>query len=131
MLTREQERAQHAYRCVREVVEDKDVSFDDYRTLINGLGANIMRSGLAATVAFVQRYRNEKVVGLFWKHLAGAKIHYLEGVSSKDLAEKIYELELNQYMHVTREMLKQALWFRRATQAYKAQSDHKGEAQNA
>ena len=90
-----------------------------------------MRSGLAATVAFVQRYRNAGIIRLLWKHLAGAKIHYLEGVSSENLAEKIYQLELNQYMHVTREMLKQALWFRRATQAYKAQSDHKGEAQDA
>ncbi len=52
MITRDQKRARHAYDRVRAL--DAGLR-DEYKTLLFALGPNVMRSGLAAALAFVER----------------------------------------------------------------------------
>jgi CRISPR-associated protein Cmr5 len=111
-MTRDQKRALHAYKCVRDVpaAERKN-----YKILVNDLGSRVLRSGLAATMAFIERDKSKDAVKLFMSHLGGAQI---PGLSAKgDVFEQIRALELDDYMLVTRELLKVVTWFKRAVQA--------------
>jgi hypothetical protein len=56
----------------------------DYEIAVNDLGANILRSGLCAAIAAVQRLgeRGDLLLG----HLASAGVPGLEGAAAKDLA---------------------------------------------
>lgn len=69
--TRDQKRAAHAYKCVSEVEPSLR---KDYNARVNGLGAQVIRSGLAATVAFLERDRDSAAVKLLFKHLLDANI---------------------------------------------------------
>ena len=112
-MTREQERAAHAFVCIRKVGAANQ---KNYKILVNEFGTNIIRSGLMAAIAFIQRYRDQGVARLFFEHLAGASIPGLH-CNGGDLAAHIKKLEANEYMFTTREFLKIALWFKRAAQA--------------
>lgn len=115
MITRDQERAQHAYKCYEGL---KPEQRENYKVLVNGLGANILRSGLAATVAFLEREnsRSRAEAKLLLDHLGAAGIPGLEG-DHGTLPRKVRALQLDDYMLATREMLRVVLWFRRAVQA--------------
>jgi CRISPR-associated protein Cmr5 len=117
MITRDQRRAQHAYKSFASL-QTKEQR-DNYKVLVNGLGANILRSGLAATIAFFEREnaRSRTEAELLLEHLAKANIPGLEGTTATTLPDKVRKLELEQYILATREMLRVALWFRRAVQA--------------
>lgn len=112
MLIRDQQRALHAYGCVDTVRGDDR---KNYRIAVNDLAANIMRSGLCAAVAAVQRLgtRGE----LLLQHLAAAGVPGLESAKAGDLARRVRELDAEAYMIATREMLHVAMWLKRATQA--------------
>lgn len=114
MLTRDQVRAQHAYACVKAAKDDG--CLEDYKILVNSLGANVMRSGLAAAIAFLEREKRKEVT-LFLNHLAAAKIPGLDGTNAQTLPAKVRALQLQDYMLATRELLRVVLWFRRAVQA--------------
>lgn len=118
MMTRDQQRAQHAYQCVGKVEENNR---KDYKVQVNSFGANVLRSGLAAAVGFLERDK----ASLFLEHLAGANIPNLEGAGDK-FPERVRELPLAEYMLATREALKMALWFRRAVQAQAWGEDKNG-----
>lgn len=112
MLIRDQQRALHAYGCLDKVPKDDQ---KDYKIAVNDLGANIMRSGLCAALAAVQRLgRRGK---LLLEHLAAASLPGLEDVRADDLARRVRELDVVAYMIATREMLQVAMWLKRATQA--------------
>jgi CRISPR-associated protein Cmr5 len=111
-LLRDQRRALHAYDSVDKVPKEKKQQ-DDYKIAVNDLGANILRSGLCAAVAAVQRKRGEILLG----HLAAAGVPGLEGASANDLARRVRELDADAYMIATREMLQVAVWLKRAVQA--------------
>ncbi|WP_163786306.1 type III-B CRISPR module-associated protein Cmr5 [Myxococcus vastator] len=120
--TREQQRALDAYARVREV--KVPALRADYKPRVNGLGAAVLRDGLAAALAFLEREVGSNTAAqrllkdLEWC-LERAR---LPGLSSRDLKEKglpgaVRELELDAYMLATRESLRLLVWFRRAVQA--------------
>lgn len=111
-MTRDQQRALHAYESVGKVPKEQQ---KDYRIAVNDLGAHILRSGLCAAIAAVQRLgaRGE----LLLSHLASAGVPGLEGVGANDLARRVRELDADAYMIATREMIRVAVWLKRAVQA--------------
>lgn len=126
---RDQQRAAHAYECVASVPDELR---KDYKILVNDFGANVMRCGLCAALAFVQRkqgkegeddadsgrrpgnHRAEAAQRLL-RHLAGAGLPGLQG--TQDLAGDIRQRGAQEYMMITREVLALSLWLRRAVQA--------------
>lgn len=112
-LTRDQKRALHAYKCVREVPAGER---KNYKILISDLGSRTLRSGLAATMAFIERDKSGETVTLFCKHIGGAGIPKLTKTDS-GLFDEVRGLEVDDYMLATRELLKVVTWLKRAVQA--------------
>lgn len=111
-LLRDQQRALHAYHAVESVPSE---SRENYKIAVNDLGANILRSGLCAAIAAVQRRRDGGNILL--GHLASAGVPGLEGATAQDLAQRVRELDAESYMIATRDFLKVASWLKRAVQA--------------
>ena len=111
-LLRDQQRALHAYEAVDNVPKAQQ---KDYEIAVNDLGANILRSGLCAAIAAVQRLGNRGEILL--GHLAAAGVPGLEGAGPNDLARRVRKLDADAYMIATREMLQVAVWLKRAVQA--------------
>jgi len=111
-MLRDQQRALHAYDAVSSVQKAQQ---KDYQIAVNDLGANILRSGLCAAIASVQRLgdRGNVLLG----HLASAGVPGLEGATARDLAKRVRGLDADNYMIATREMLQVAVWLKRAVQA--------------
>lgn len=119
--TREQQRALDAYERVRKVADPALRA--DYKPRVNGLGAAVLRDGLAAALAFLEREVGSNTAAqrllkdLEWC-LERAR---LPGLSARDLKEglpgAVRALELDAYMLATRESLRLLVWFRRAVQA--------------
>ena len=135
MLTRDQQRAAYAYSRVGAVYKDFR---KDYKIAVMALGSNILRSGMVAALADLQRKakysdppaRLKESGGLLvLKHLAAAGIPHLVMVpigtahdavpdTVRDtLATTARGLHTLQYMLATREMLQVVLWLKRAAQA--------------
>lgn len=114
MKTRDQQRALHAYQCVGAVDERLR---EDYKVAVNGLGPNVIRSGLAGAVAFLERQRKRDAVKLFLDHLGKAQIPGLENKDHRSLPDAVRGLDLAGYMLASRETLRVAQWFKRAVQA--------------
>ena len=122
-LNRDQQRAAWAYESVYGLATE--VSFDNYRTLVNGLGANLIRSGLVATISFVQRYHDKEARDALFEHLGNeGGLAHLECIRKRPTEEPlpttIRGLKLEDYMLATREMMRLAQWLKRACQAKKA-----------
>lgn len=111
-LLRDQRRALHAYDSVSKVPKE---GRKDYEIAVNDLGANILRSGLCAALAAVQRLGERG--NLLLEHLANAGVPGLEKATAKELAKRVRELDVDAYMIATREMLEVAVWLKRAVQA--------------
>lgn len=111
-LLRDQRRALHAYESVADVPRAQR---KDYEIAVNDLGANILRNGLCAAIAAVQRLgaRGDLLLG----HLAAAGVADLEDVTREDFARRVRELDAESYMMATRELLQVAVWLKRAVQA--------------
>lgn len=115
-LLRDQQRALHAYDAVAEVQQELR---EGYEIAVKDLCANILRSGLCAALAAVQRLnsgdtrRGDILLG----HLASAGVPGLEGATAQNLAQRVCELDVDSYMIATREFLKVATWLKRAVQA--------------
>lgn len=110
--TRDQRRALYAYQKVRSV-DDKDRQ--DYKIAVNDLGANILRSGLCAAIAAIQRTGDRGKILL--EHLARAKVPGLETATADNLLERAAQLSADEYILATREMLQVSMWLKRAVQA--------------
>jgi CRISPR-associated protein Cmr5 len=113
-LTRDQQRALHAYQCVERV---PDTERNDYKTRVGDLGSTVLRNGLAAALAFLEREHEKKAVARLLSDLASAKLPGLSEAKGPDLPKRVRDLELRGYMLATREMLHLAVWFQRAVQA--------------
>lgn len=111
-MLRDQQRALHAYDSVAKVQREQQ---KDYKIAVNDLGANILRSGLCAAIASVQRLGNRGDV-LLW-HLASAGVPGLEHATAQNLAERVRGLDADSYVIATRELLQVATWLKRAVQA--------------
>ncbi|HVA63078.1 MAG TPA: type III-B CRISPR module-associated protein Cmr5 [Terriglobales bacterium] len=112
VLRSDQRRALLAYQAVGAVPA---AGRKDYKIAVNDLGANILRSGLCAALAALQRREGSGEVLL--EHLAGAGIPGLRDVAWNVLARRVQEIDAGAYMIATREMLQVAMWLKRAAQA--------------
>jgi len=113
VLLRDQRRAIHAYEAAESVPEDQR---RDYEIAVNDLGANVLRSGLAAALASLDRQKGGRG-GAVLEHLAAAGIPGLEDATRDDLAQRVRTLDAGSYMSATREVLQVATWLKRAVQA--------------
>lgn len=109
--TRDQRRALHAYQAAAGVSEKRK----DYQIAVNDLGANILRSGLAAAMAALERLGDRGKTLL--DHLAMASIPGLEDATKDTLPNRVRLLDVDAYMIATREMIAVATWLKRAVQA--------------
>lgn len=116
MRTRDQQRALHAYARA-EAAQAKGKAYrGDYKVQVFGLGPHVMRSGLAGALAFIER-DPRPAASDFLKDLAEAGIPGL-GATAGTLPARVRQASsVDNYMLATREVLKLALWFRRAVQA--------------
>jgi CRISPR-associated protein Cmr5 len=115
-ILRDQARARHAYACVASVPTHQR---DDYKIAVNAFGAHVMRTGLCAAIAWLQR-RDSDAAGLFLGHLDAAGIRGLPANSGKGSAtfvDKVHAVDAASYMIATRDTLALVVWFRRAVQA--------------
>ncbi len=112
VVLRDQRWALHAYNVVAQV---PDQQRKDYKIAVNDLGANILRGGLVAAMAAVERLGNRGK--LLLEHLASAGIAGLDDATAANLPSRIRELDVDGYILATREMLQVATWLKRATQA--------------
>lgn len=113
-LTRDQMRAKHAYACAAAVPPKLRA---DYKALADGFGAFVLKNGLVAALAFVQRTSGD-ATALFLDHLAGADVPGLAVESGDEVFGAIRDQEdVSAYMLATRELLAYAVWLRRACQA--------------
>jgi len=112
VVLRDQQRARFAYERVAAVEQAKR---KDYENAVLGLGADILRVGLLAALAAVQRLekRGERLLD----DLAAAKIPGLEAKDRAQLVERARKLDVDGYMIATRETLALVSWLRRACQA--------------
>ncbi|QDE93713.1 type III-B CRISPR module-associated protein Cmr5 [Myxococcus xanthus] len=127
--TREQQRALDAYARVRKV--EGQALREDYKPRVNGLGAAVLRDGLAAALAFLEREVGRNTAA---QHLLGDLKWCLErarlpGLSAHDLEKNglpgaVRALDLDAYMLATRESLRLLVWFRRAVQATFPSEEH-------
>lgn len=121
---KDQERARRAYTLVEGVSQGKR---EDFKISMNGLGANIIRLGLSAALAELQRRKDrggQEVLEHLTEVLNEARLPGLGNGLSADLRDndnylvsRINNLEAEHYMLVTRELMAQISWFRRAVQA--------------
>lgn len=121
MHTRDQQRARYAHECIDDVLATATRA--DYRAMANEFGANVMRCGLCAALAFIEREQTRTTAAAqFLDHLArhlsdaGRKL-LPRDVSGANLHAAVRTVGLDDYMVLTREALRLALWLRRAAQA--------------
>jgi CRISPR-associated protein Cmr5 len=116
LQTREQKWALHAYACVRSVLSDQRLR-KEYKPLANSFGGQVMRNGLAAALAYLER--REGAAELLLGHLAAAKFPGLQRAwnDGAKLPDEARRLGLEEYMLATREALRFSVWLRRAVQA--------------
>lgn len=112
-LVRDQRRALHAYDVVGRVLGSQR---KDYKIEVNDLGANILRSGLSAALAALERQKEGRG-GILLEHLASADVPGLDGATRDDLHDRVRRLDVDAYMIATREVLKITGWLKRAAQA--------------
>ncbi|MBY0552126.1 MAG: type III-B CRISPR module-associated protein Cmr5 [Candidatus Obscuribacterales bacterium] len=112
-LLKDQQRAIYAYKAVELLPKER---LSDYKITVNSLGANILRIGLSAALAAVERL-GEKRATLLLGHLAGASISGLESSTAKDFTKVVRNLPTDDYILATREVLRLVSWLKRATQA--------------
>lgn len=118
--TRQQARALHAYERVGRVPLGERAA---YATHLHALGAAVLRNGLAAALAFLERElesekaEKNKPVGRLLEDLASALLPGLPQTTGVQLPDVVRRLEMSDYMLATRELLQSLVWFRRAVQA--------------
>lgn len=114
---RDQLRARHAYASVT-AVPSRDR--DDYRIAVNSFGSHVIRTGLCAAIAWLQRDGRD-ASHLFLEHLDKADIRGLAaapgGKPFATFADKAHAADAANYMIATRDTLALVVWFRRAVQA--------------
>lgn len=128
MLNRDQERAQHAYKRVAEI---PPMQLKEYKVFVNGLGPNIIRSGLVAAVAFIQRNRSDLRDQFASDIASGLPTQWKVPLNLPGLAEHVRQVPHDQYMLLTREILRLSLWFKRAVQAHDSGDTGDGGNQDA
>lgn len=113
-LLRDQQRALHAYESVGNVPPE---GREAYKILVNDFAAEILRSGLSAALASLQRKKSAGAPLLEHVASAGIRVRGLAGANARDFAQLVRKLDAEEYMLATRELLKVSTWLKRAAQA--------------
>lgn len=121
-VTADQLRAATAFDCVAKVAQNHPGEQAEYRTAVMSLGGHVRRNGLVAALAYYQRDPNAAWARLLFEHINEAGIHGLTGDDPGDkpisaIPRRARTLSRSDYLLATREMLRFALWLRRAAQA--------------
>jgi CRISPR-associated protein Cmr5 len=118
---RDHRRARQAYQRVATIATEKrnDVkalSVKAYKSAVDSFGANVIRSGLGAAVAWLQR-RGTPEAGAFLEDLASADLRGIGIVQrADDFAAAVRRASNADYMLATRDAIAVVSWFRRALQ---------------
>lgn len=110
---RDQRWALHAYNVIATVAETEQAS---YESAVHGLGADLLRNGLSAALATLERQKDSRGRALL-DHLARAGVAGLANATGQDLARRVRELDIDDYAIATREILQLTTWLKRAAQA--------------
>ena len=110
---RDQRWALHAYAVVGQLAKEAQ---DNYKIAVNGLGADILRNGLSAALAALERQKGGRG-GILLHHVATAGVTGLAQATGDDLPRQVRELGVDAYVIATREILQLAAWLKRAAQA--------------
>jgi CRISPR-associated protein Cmr5 len=122
-LTKDQQRANWAYKRAAEVARDKR---DEYKTAVRALGADILRSGLSAALADLKRRKADNVLA----DIECFEIPVLRATPNSPAASllvRVNELCVGQYMLATRETLQVVMWLKRACDALFEEEDPGGD----
>ncbi|WP_426755889.1 type III-B CRISPR module-associated protein Cmr5 [Myxococcus sp. Y35] len=122
--TRAQQRALEVYARVRAVRDEHPGLCAEYKPRVNGLGAAVLRDGLAAALSFLEReVQSNDAAQRLMKDLTWClERAEMPGLSPRELKDKgglpgaVRGLGLSEYMLATREALRLLVWFRRAVQ---------------
>lgn len=121
MRIRDQERARQAYTDVEAVPTDHRRG---YKIAVNSFGTYVLREGLAAALAWIERDKNEKAKILLIEHLARTNIRGIGPVKDWQLfCKTARSVPAADYMLATRDLLKTMIWYRRAVQALFAKEE--------
>ena len=123
-LTRDQKRARHAYKVVSAITDPSEQK--DYKIAVHAFGADILRSGLAAAMAGLERRKKKGerlrddlakagIPGLV--RADGEPVLREDPPTGANLPAKVRALPLDDYILATRETLQIVVWLRRAVQA--------------
>ena len=115
-MRRDQRRAAHAYDYVRKAQETLGDDWKSYKIAIDGLGPAILRNGLDAAFAFLERDAGTDPIKTLFDDLAKAGVRGFDGAGSS-LPARIRTMDTDDYMLATREILLVVHWFKRAAQA--------------
>ena len=115
-MIRDKQRAVMAYGHFAAV--GGDGVGDKYKIIVNGFCGTLVRSGLASAMSYLERDGGPAAV-LFRNHLAQALAPFLNHprVTGQDLPAVVRALPDADYMLVSREALRAAVWYKRAIQA--------------
>lgn len=112
-MNRDQKRALDTFERVRQVHVGQ---LSDYRIAAQGLVVNLIRSGLAASMADLLRTAARPGSAQFAKDLCGSLPEHLRPTGEANMLRWAAELPTDRYMLATREVLRLSVWFKRALQ---------------
>ncbi len=117
LRTLEQQRAEHAWKCVQDVQEAKTKPFaGDYRTIAMKLPSLILTNGLGQTLAFLRSKPDRQHFQLLYSHLAqwvGERVR-----ANGDLLDwLVNNATSHQYRLATMEALALLQWLKRFAEA--------------
>lgn len=133
-LRRDQRRAMHAYARVRDARDKLKDDWTHYKVAVDMLGPAVLQNGLVAAFAFLERElgkaANKRADEDPSRGRAGARKRLLDDlakagipgldVSGAELPARVRDMNADEYMLATREVLLVAHWFKRAAQALDA-----------
>lgn len=113
-MTRDQQRAVYAYQRVSQVQSSQQ---GDYEILVKGLGANIIRSGLAVAVCHLERETKKRPAAQQLLQDLQETHWPVARPQGTTFAAHIRTLSLDNYILMTQEMLQVVPWFKRAVES--------------
>jgi CRISPR-associated protein Cmr5 len=126
MKTLEQKRSNYAFKCISEIKELKDISFEkNVSSLISKLGTLILTNGLGNTLAFLfakGKDHHLEVIKIIsnWLLKQGEKYYTRDNVEDRIeeiMGELVLDASVEQYMYYTEETLRLVNWLRRFSDA--------------
>jgi CRISPR-associated protein Cmr5 len=111
-VTREQERAKDAFERVKARVSKDEGWRNEYGGMAHKIPILVRQAGLAQALAFI-RSRGKEAHQTLLEDLA----HTAARLNAEELITRSREASLTTYLHLTREVLTAALWYKRFAQS--------------